>query len=94
VFRGGNGVSARGVHHNNAALRGRVDVDIVHPDAGPADGFEVFACRNDVSTDLGLAADDEGGVFRDNFEQFLVWEAGRKRDIEEASFRQGVDAGL
>ena len=76
VFRSGDRVSARGVHHDDAALRGGVDVHIVHPDPGAADGFKVFRRGDDVSPDLGLAADDKGGKFRDNFEQFLVRQTG------------------
>ena len=94
MLRSGNGVSARGVHHDYAALRGSVDIHIVHPDPSATDGFEVFRGRNDIGAYLGLAADDKGGEFRDDFEQFLVRQAGRKRDIEKTSFRQGVDAGL
>ena len=76
MFRGGNRVSARGVHDDNATLGGGVDVHIVHPDPGAADGFEVFRRGDDVSPHLGLAANDKGGKFRDNFEQFLVRQAG------------------
>ena len=43
VLGGGDRVAVGGIHHDNAALRRRCDVDIVDADAGPADDLELAA---------------------------------------------------
>ncbi len=59
-FGGGNGVAAGGVHHDDAALGGGIDIDIVHADAGAADDAEIGGGGDDLLGDLGLGADDHG----------------------------------
>ena len=94
VLGGRHRVAAGGVHHDDAAPGRRLDIDIVHPDAGPADRFEIFRRGDDVRADFGLAANDKGGVVGDDFEQFVVREARMEGHVQQSSFGQGIDAGL
>ena len=57
---GGNGVTAGGVHHHDAALGGDGDVDVVHADAGTAHDFEVGGGFEHLGGHLGTTADDDG----------------------------------
>ena len=60
MLRGGDGISARGVQHNNAAARGRLDVHIIHADAGAADRAQGFPGLQDRCGHFRFAADDDG----------------------------------
>ena len=94
MLGGGHRVAAGGVHHDDAAPGGGVDIDIVHPDTGPADRLEIFRRGDDIRADLGLAAHDKGGVVGDDFEQFVVREARLEGHVQVSAFGEGVDAGL
>ena len=48
-----------GVHDHHAAPRRLGDVDVVEPDAGPADDDEIVAGVEHLGRDLGRAADHE-----------------------------------
>ncbi len=54
----GHAVGPGGVHNDNAAHRGRFDVDVVNADAGAPDDTQLFACGQHVGRDLRAAADD------------------------------------
>ncbi len=58
----------RGVDHDDAALGGGVDVDVVDADAGAADDDEVLGRFEHFSGDFGLAAHRQGFVVRDDVE--------------------------
>ena len=53
-------VRLRRVDDHHAAAGGRLDVDVVEADAGPADDDQVGAGGEDLGGDLGGRADDEG----------------------------------
>ncbi len=54
-------VRLRRVDHHHAPLGGRVDVDVVEADAGPAHHHQVRAGLQHLAGHLGGGADDEGG---------------------------------
>ena len=58
VLGGSNGVALRRVDHDDAALSGRFEVDVVHADAGTADDLQAGAGLNDGACHLRFAADD------------------------------------
>ena len=74
VLGDGGGVAARGVHHDDAALGGGIDVDGVDPGPGSADDFQTAGVFQRGPGDLGGAADDQ---------TFVVAEAGRQRRLVE-----------
>lgn len=76
VFRGGDGVAARRVHDHDAVVGGGGAVDVIHADAGAADGFEIFCGSEDFRGDLGFRTDHEAVVVADDFEEFVRLEAG------------------
>ena len=94
VLGGGDGVSAGGVHDHDAALGGCIDIDIVHANAGAADGFEVLGRGNDVGADLGLTADDEGRILGDYLEKLVVRQSRLEGDVELSAFGEGIDPAL
>src|SRR5262249_25676169 len=68
VLGRGDRVAERRVHHDDAAGGRRRDVDIVDPDAGPADHLEAFRLVENLPRDLGgranrqaIEAVDDGG---------------------------------
>ena len=60
VLRGRHDVRLRGVDHHHPALRGRGDVDVVEPDARPADHHQARRVSQHVRRHLGGGADDQG----------------------------------
>ncbi len=76
VFRGGDRVAARGVHHDHAVVGGGRAVDIVHADSRAADGLEVFRGSEYFGGDLGIGADDQAVVVADDFQQFIGFQTG------------------
>ena len=60
LLGGREDVRLGGVDHHDPALGGRVDVDVVEPDAGPAHHDEVGAGRQHLGGDRGGRADDQG----------------------------------
>ena len=65
VFRDADAVSAGRVHHQDAAMRGRFDVDIVDSDAGAADHAKALGFFEQLSRDAGGAADDQAVGIRE-----------------------------
>ena len=63
---GRNSVAAGDVEHQNAALRGRVDIDVVDPRPGPPDHAQAMGGRNHVGIDARAAADDQAVVVADD----------------------------
>jgi len=60
VLSGGDDVRLGGVDDHDPNPGGGLGVDVVEPDAGPADDDEVAAGLEDLRGDLGRRADDEG----------------------------------
>ena len=55
----GDGVGAGRVHHDDAAVRGGVGVDVVDADAGAADDAQLRRGLQQLGVDLHGGADDE-----------------------------------
>ena len=82
-------VGLRGVHHHDARGGGGVDVDVVEPDAGPADDDQLGAGLEHLGGDVGGRADDQGVGADDGVEQrpagsspswtSTSWPAARRR---------------
>ena len=62
---GRDGVTRRGVHHDDATFGGGFDVDVVDAHAGTADADETMGGGEDFAGDLGLGADQDGVHVRD-----------------------------
>jgi hypothetical protein len=69
VFRRGNSVAARRVHHDHAPLRRRVDIDIIDPNPSASDNAQPGAGINNRGRDLRLAAHDNSAEFWNDFDQ-------------------------
>ncbi len=55
----GNRIRARGVHYHDAAVGGRVSVDIVHAHSGPADDAQLGSMLQQGAVHLDRGADHE-----------------------------------
>ncbi len=71
VLGGGHGVADGRVDHGDTGAGSRVQVDVIHADAGPADYLEPAPRLNNLSGDLGFAANHQGIVFPDSLQQFF-----------------------
>ena len=65
-FGGGHGVAPGDVEHQNTALSGRVDIDVVDPRPGPPDHAQAIGGRDHVGIDARAAADDQAVVVADD----------------------------
>ena len=79
---GGNGVSTRRVQDDDAAARGRLNIDIVHADSGATDHAQSHTGIQDLRRHLCLAADNERAELRNNFDQLRFGQARLKCDFE------------
>ena len=61
-----------GVHHDDAALGGFFDIDIVNANTGPANHFEIVGSSNHLFGCLGCRPDRQTVILPDHFEQFLL----------------------
>src|SRR5262249_41097651 len=71
-----DGVTARRVHDDDAAARGGGDVNVVHADPGPDDGFELTRVFEQLGRDLGGAADNDAVGGANGFLQGRSGQAG------------------
>ena len=76
VLGGGDRVARGRVHHDDAVVGGGLAVDVVNPDTGAADGFEVLGGSENLRSDLRLRADDETVVIADHLDQLVRRHAG------------------
>ena len=74
VLGGRDRVAGRGVDDDDARVGGRLEVDVVHADPGPADDDEPLAGRDQLGVDLDLAPDDERVVVADDRAQLVARE--------------------
>ena len=86
-------VRLRRVDDHHAAARWRRDVDVVDPDAGPADDHQVVTGFEHLGGDLRGAADHERGRAAHRFEQFVGREPEPDVDVE-AGAAHGVEAAV
>jgi len=82
VFGGRHRVAVGRVHHDDAALRRRPDVNVVHADARAADGAQRPGRFEQLRRDLRLAAHDEPLAVAHGLEQFLALQARPLLDRE------------
>nr|WP_207955788.1 hypothetical protein [Rubrobacter marinus] len=75
-------VALRGVGDDDPALRRRLDVYVVHADAGSPDRLEVLRPLDDLCGDLRGAPDDEPVVLADGLQKLLRREAQGDVDLE------------
>ena len=94
VFRGGNGVSAGGVHHDDALPRGRLGVDIVHADACPGDRPQTMVVLQGLGGDLHAAAADGPVGFQQGLSQVLAFQAGADEDFDVSGRLEQIEAVL
>ena len=59
-FSGGDGVTRRGVHHDDATVGGSIDINIINTHAGTADTDELVGGGEDLARDLGFGANEDG----------------------------------
>ncbi len=85
VFRRGDRIPERGIHHHDAPGGGGRHVDVVHPDAGPADDFQPGSAVEQARIDPGARADGDALVVADD-----------RLELRRAQARLqvGVDAAL
>ena len=71
MFRRGNGVSFRSIHHHDATSGGRFNIDVIHPDPGPANHFQFVGGGNNLAGYFGGTADCQAIILADDRCQFL-----------------------
>ena len=67
-----DGISAGRIQDDDAAARGRFNIDIVHADAGATDHAQFAPGVQDIRGHFGLAAHDERAELRNNLEQVAI----------------------
>ena len=92
VLGGRDRVRLGGVDDHDAALGGRVDVDVVDAGAGAADHLQPRAALDQVRGQRGLRADHDPVELADSLAQLLVGHLEAELDLEVAA--QELDAGL
>ena len=94
VLGGGNGVSRRGVHHDDPAACRCGLVDVVDADSGAADGAELVCGFDDFGGNRGLRADDKGIVISDIGEDFVFGAPELHIDVELGISLEFGDASI
>ena len=92
VLRRGDDVRLRRVGDDDAALGGRLDVDVVDPDAGAADHAQVVRAADQVRRQLGRRADEDPVVAADPLRELLVRPVDA--DVDGEALAQHVHAGV
>ena len=94
MFGGGDGISAWGIHDDDATFGGGIDIDIIDSDACASDDFEMGSGVNDLGGGFGFAADDEAVKFADDGEEFIGFEAEIDGDIEKFTVAKLINTAL
>ena len=91
----GDRIAEGRVHHDDALLGRRRNVDIVDADAGAADHLEILRRGDDLLGDLARRADGEAIILADDFEQLVLVLAqiGQVVDLD-AIVLEDLDGGL
>jgi len=90
---GGNRIPARSVHDHDAVPCRGLDVDVVHPDPGAADGPEGPSRGFDDSRgDLDARANDDAFVVRGALDELLFAEPQLDVDLEAFGFLEQGDS--
>ncbi len=94
VFRGGIGVSAGGVHHDDALSRRRLGVDVVNADARPRDRPQAMVSLQGVGGDLHAAAADGAVGFEQGLSQVFALQSGADDDFDVSGRLEQIEAVL
>jgi hypothetical protein len=92
VLRGGDDVRLRRVGDDDAALGGRLDVDVVDPDPGAPDHAQVVGLLDQLRGQLRGRPDQDRVVVADALGQLLVAPVDPEVDVE--ALAQEVHAGV
>ena len=84
MFRCGDRIAEGRVHHHHATRRGSRNIDIVDPDAGPANDLEIGCRRQNILSHLGGGTDSEAVIIADDGREFLWREARLHIDLDAA----------
>jgi hypothetical protein len=82
VLRGGDHVGLRRVGDDDPALRGGIDVHVVHADARATDGLEIGGVPEDVRRELRRRADEDAVVGADGLLELAVLPVRAHVDVE------------
>jgi hypothetical protein len=93
VFRCGDHVRLRRVRHDDAALRGRLDVHVVHADARPADSAQALGLGDQVRVELGGRANEHAVELADAALELAVLPVDAELNVE-AGVAQQLDAAV
>ena len=85
VLRGGHGVRLGRVGDDDAALGGRLDVDVVDAGAGAADHLQALGARDQLGGHLRRGADDDRVELADPLQQLVVGHLEAELDLEVLS---------
>ena len=89
-----NRIAERGVHHHHALRRGGGNIDVVDPDSGAADNFEVGGGSKDRLSDFGRAANREPIIVADPCDQLFGGFAGDFINIAAAFTKDRSGIGV
>jgi len=93
-FAGRDGVSAGGVHHQDAAAGGGLEVNVVHARPGPSDDLEALGALEEFGRDLCAATHYQGvGVAQESGE-VREWRACRLDDLEAGTLEDRDALGI
>ena len=76
MFRRGDRIAKRGVHHHNAARGCRRNIDIVDANPGPADDLQVGGRGQYIFGRLGGGADGKAVIIADDGDQLVLGQPG------------------
>ncbi len=71
VLGGAERIAPGRVHHKDSLAGRLLDVDIVHPHAGPGDALELARISQNLRRDFGVAADDQPVILADDRGQLV-----------------------
>ena len=94
VFGRGDGIAARGVHHNDALAGGGLGVDVVHADAGPGNRPQALVAGQGFGGDFHAAAADGPVGLEQGLAQFFAFEPGANDHFDVSGRLQQVEPVL
>ena len=92
VLGGRHDVRRRRVDDEDAARRGRIDVDVVEADASASDDAKTISGVDELRCHCSAAAGDERVRLRDRFQKVGALEAGAVIEIDVVSLTKDLEA--
>ena len=92
VFRRGDRIAAGRIHHHDAALRGRLDIDVVDADAGATDHLQLLRRGERLGGHLRRTANDERVQIADAGDQLVFLQTSAGLDFKMRVIRENSDA--